>query len=199
MSLLESSLLVSWPDAPTLVLLRKRIGLDPADTSRDDEITAVFAASIEALESALDRRLPLGVYTEQFTHAPGPTLSLSAYPVRLEQPVLVTVDGIDVPGHVDPATGLLYLDAYSREHTLLVVYTGGFDPLPPTLLMAVFSVFDIIAAQSAKVVQPGGEVKALSLDGARVEYFDPLRGDAAGGLVPASVLATLNSYVRKSA
>lgn len=184
-------------------LLRVRVGLQPADASRDVEIEASFTEAILSINDYLDRVLQLGDQSKTETHFRGTVISLPAYPIELV--VKLIADGDSPEFHVDKSRGLIMLDSSIAAHVLAVDYRGGYDIFPADIQAAAIATFDnvwqfmnstSIAASSTAVT------KSLAVDGMRVDYFDPNKGTSTKepvGYIPASVIDSLEGYRRITA
>jgi len=185
-------------------VLRQRIGLAATDNSKDVEIEVVYQMTISWLEEYLDRFLVAGTYTEQFVHKSGNNISLRGYPIV--QVVSVTGDsGQDITHyHIKKSNGVMYFDSQVIAHELLVQYEMS-DPLIGPLYLAVLILFDQMYASFSTAgggAAGGGVIKAISSDGARVEFDTGSSGTSASGVdvetgVPASILGILNMFRRE--
>jgi hypothetical protein len=203
-------LLATPPSQPPLPgipfeLLRVRIGLLPTDTSRDLEIQMIWDGAIVSLENYLDRYLRPGDYVETFTHIVRNVISLKGYPVTAVASI-VNSFGADVMAyHVEPLTGLVHFDGTLISHEAVISYTAN-PPLNGIMLVPVLALFDTLwggYAGAGQVAVGGGAVKAISQDGARIEFDTSSGGAVASGLdaatsMPAAFLGMLEAYRRKS-
>lgn len=197
----------SAPSPELLEVLRVRVGLPADDTSKDDEITATYIAALSWMEAYLDRYLEPGTYTESFTHVAANVLSLKGYPV--EAIVSMSSDNYDAPPvayHVEEVNGLIHFDGYAVAHEIAVTYDAK-PALTGALYMAFLSLFDSVWAQfhaSTSTDPVGtGAIKAISSDGARVEFDVSGSSSSSSGIDPSSglpfgVAAMLHLYRRES-
>lgn len=181
--------------------LRARAGLDPADNTRDTELTAAWATAVAVAENYLDRKFTEQEETETFTQVRGYVLSLSRYP--LTSVTSLVADGKDRTGQgylKETLTGLLRFGYYQAHDEITVTYTGGYATLPADLDLAVLSIFD-----NTWQLQTGGgdqslanAVKQINITGVGSMSFDNSQ-DATGfaaGVIPPGALALLEYYKR---
>lgn len=200
---------MTTPNQSTLELLRQKVGLQANDASKDQMIIVAWQGAYQWLEVYLDRFLdPDGVKSEVFTHVTGGTISLKGYP--LQGIVSITdVYGNDITAyHYESTTGLIHFDGHVVSHELSVDYYMA-NPVTGPLWLAVVQVFDQVwagmQATGGAAALGAGVVKAVTSDGARVEYFDPSSGgDSAVGIdpgsgLPAATVAMLAPYKREYA
>lgn len=189
-----------WPDAAALATLRVRVGLQPDDTSKDPDISAIWGIATLLAEEYLDRFLRPGKYTEGFTHIDAKTVSLKGYPLT-SMPVVTDHGGLrSIQFHVDGEKGLIYFDGEIVAHALSIEY----DCAPPkSVYLALAMLFDSLwstAMASGGAVAAGG-IKSISSAGASITYFDPSSGGGSGGInsdsgLPSGVAAMLNPFRR---
>lgn len=182
----------------TIETLRQHAGLAPSDASKDAEIEAAFLLALETLEAYLDRWLTLAAYTEQEVHVVGREISLKAYPLQSVES-LKGDSGAALAYHAEKPTGVLKLDSFICYHTVDIEYTGGFQILPGPLQMALLATFDNVWAVYSPTDSGGAkEVKAMTVDGMRVEYnvSSTSASASAFGAIPASALSMLDPYRR---
>lgn len=191
----------------TIEQLRARAGLEAGDTSKDTELQAAYATALAICENYTDRKFTAAADTDNFTHVTGYSLSLSRYPVT--DITLLTVDGQERTSqdyHQDKRSGLIQFDYLLVAHEVHVEYSGGYDPLPADLDLAVWSVFD----NAWHLNQAGGggsladSVKQINITGVGSIAFDSQvdsasAGGFAAGLIPPGAAAILDHYVRHHA
>lgn len=196
---------VPIPSANVLQMLRVRIGLDGADTSQDAEIEMVYGLSVQWMENYLDRILytQSGTEIETFTHVHKHTLSLRGYPTIGITTVVATEGENVLKYHLESSNGLLHFDGLMHAHELVVTYTMD-DPMAGPLFLALLAIFDLAWANYNGTVDTDatGAVKAISSDGARVEFDVGSESYGIGGLdlgsgLPARVIGLLNGYRRE--
>lgn len=192
------------PSDDLLKILRVRVGLDADDTSQDAAITAAYIGALSWLEAYLDRYLEPGTYTEVFTHIAANVISLKGYPVA----TINTIEDDDadpVHYHVEKKNGLIHFDGFAVAHELTVNY-DAVPVIDGALMLALLGLFDVVwgafNSSSNDESLGGGAIKAITSDGARVE-FDVSGGGSAGfGAVdpnsgmPVAVAAMLHVYKR---
>lgn len=143
--------------------LRRRVGLDPSDPSRDEALILADEVATAMLETWLDRKLQNAADVETFTHFDGSLVSLRRYPLTEGS---VTVDGAtgDVAFHVDAELGLVLFDRRLHEHQVTVAYEGGYLVLPPALYAVLMLVFDDVwRALSAGGQGQTGEIRSITI------------------------------------
>lgn len=127
----------------TIENLRQRIGLQPTDNSRDADLILAQEMAMSLAERYCDRGFEYKLETELFTHVSGGTISLYRYPVDQ----IITLDVINGGArayHLEPKTGLIHFDGDVHEHEITVEYMGGFNPMPPDLMLALLQIFDAV-------------------------------------------------------
>lgn len=188
----------------TIEALRLRIKLPGTDASKDSDIDVAFLAATDILEVYLDRKLRLGSYTETKIHFFGTAVSLAAYPLAIDPTTLkpaVVLDPV-IAFHADPETGFIHLDGYTWQHKIEVRYDGGYDVLPPGLLLAFLSIFDAVWGSMFQGAAVGsGVVSRITVpDVGTISYDTGSTGGSGGGdagLIPASAIAMIQPYRRR--
>jgi len=182
--------------------LRTKSGLLITDSSKDDEIEAVFEATINTIESYLDRGLRHTTdVIEKFTHKSGYTVGLKYYPIDSITSALLS-DGNSVAYHADDETGMLHADARICDHLLTVTYDGGYLTFPPDLLLVILSTFKSLwdQLQGVGATSTGQPLKRLSIDGLVTEF--QTQADTASsadfGPISSSMVSLLQPYKRLS-
>lgn len=189
------------PSNATLALLRIRIGLDATDTSNDANLSTAYSVTVQWLENYLDRILfsETGTETETFTHLNLHVLSLKGYPT-IDVTSITTSDS-SPEFHLEHKTGLIHFDGRLFAHEVTVVYTME-DPMVGPLQLAMLMVFDTVWSNLASAGSvSGGAVKAISSDGARVEFDTSSAAALATGIdpdtgLPAQVVGILQGFRR---
>lgn len=194
------------PSPEMLQILRVRVGLAADDTSKDAAITAAYIGALSWLETYLDRYLEAGTYTEVFTHVAANVISLKGYPVDAIISMNADEDLTAVHYHLEKQNGLIHFDGFAVSHQLTVEYEAT-PVINGALQLALLGLFDVVwgVFNSTTAEESGGAIKAISSDGARVE-FDISGGGASGyGVIdpnsgmPVAVAAMLYGYKRWSA
>lgn len=195
---------MATPNPTLLDQLRVKIGLAVGDASRDAEIIEVYSAVLQWLEDYLDRWLEPGIRIEQFVHVAGYGISLRGYPIDVYNGFTVTGDGESVTAaHLDSGNGWLHFDGHRAFHEVTVKYSQ-MDPIRGPLLLAVLALFDAYWGQvhGGGAVAGGGAIKAISNDGARIEFDTSGGGSSLSGTdplsgLPSMVAAMLEPYRRR--
>lgn len=192
-----------------ITVLRVRAGLDPADSSRDTDLTGAYETAVRLAERYCDRYFDEADEIENITHFAGYAVSLMRYP--LTDVTTITVDGVNgvtPPNaysrfHVDSKAGLLRFDQYTVAHQMRISYHGGFSDLPADLLFAVLQIFDQVfyVNDNAGKATFSGAMKSINITGVGAIAYDA-SGASAGGsalygdLIPLSASAILSDYRR---
>jgi len=153
----------------TLDTLRDRIGLEPADTSKDVELTFSMELVISLMERYLDRRLLIADEVEKFTHVIANKISLIRYPIHS----ITSINGIKHLGyHFGEETGIVHFDGAVLEHEVTVEYNGGYTVLPNDLVYAALLIFDATwgAIEGGATVAAGAISKVVLQDVGSVTY-----------------------------
>jgi hypothetical protein len=195
-----------WADAPPPVALvpgwdlpnaRVRIRLAATDTARDAELAAVMALSLAAVEHYTNRFIGQKTGEEEIViPLYGTRIQLHRLPVQ-QITSITSVHGATIADyHVDRRAGLLRFPFFCA-HEVSVVYDGGL--IDDVLLFALWQVFDSAwaATTGAASVSTGAAIKAISSDGARVEYDTggaSVSGAMPVGLIPGLIAQLLDPY-----
>lgn len=196
--------------------LRVRIGLDPADAARDNELDAAADQALALCETFCDRWFEKKTQIEQIWPAHGSFL-VKRYPIAsvtsikdangdvIDSGLYRTVDtaGIVLRGGCSIGGAGLW--------PLSIEYVGGFDPLPKDLEFALLAAFDAVwgstpgwgaaAGSAAEQVQKISVVGVGSID---FGTGGTTSGGTAGGtqigaqpsgVLPVAVTAILQRYL----
>lgn len=183
--------------------LRTRAGLLVTDATQDDELEAVFEATISTIESYLNRGLRHSTdIVEKFTHKTGNTISLKYYPIDTVTSAVLS-DGNSVAYHADDETGMLHADGRICDHQVTVTYDAGYQTFPPDLLVVILSTFKSLWDQlkGLGATTTGQPLKRLSIDGMVTEFQTQADTASASDFGPISggMIAILQPYRRMSA
>jgi hypothetical protein len=186
----------------TINQLRVRVGLTDTDAGKDAEIDLAFATAVDILEVYLDRKLRLGSYVENKIHFFGTAISLAAYPLAIDPTTSAPMVALSPSKgfHADPGTGFIHLDGYTWEHKIEVRYDGGYDTLPPMLMIAFLAVFDSAwGTMFEGGVTGAGVVSRITVpDVGTISYDTGVSGGASdAGLIPAGVVSMIQPYRRR--
>ena len=194
--------------------LRKRIGLEPDDPSKDTEITEAWTVAWAISESYLNRRLDYeATWLEVFTHFEGYVISLERYPVCAIE-TIVPVDGGTFKYHLESLTGLIHVDGRIKQHGFTITYSGGYhedtagDPcpyiFPADLMVAIKQIFDgIYADQEAGAPGLSSEnIQSITInDVGTIRWGGSGAGGAGGagsiGYIPSTSVAIMSPYKRE--
>ncbi|MFN3261318.1 MAG: hypothetical protein ACE37J_12245 [Pikeienuella sp.] len=188
-----------------LAPFRRRIGLEPDDESRDDDITAALDVAVAFAERYCDRGIVRQEAEDEFYIGKGHRLFLYRYPI-----VGVPVVSVENVGEAVPVSSYRLFETVGEiwphaawQGAVKVTYTGGYEPLPPDLAWAIGALFDTMFAEmfpsefggSGPVIVPGsGEVKSVTLFGVgSVSYDVGSTAVSAGDLAESGVLITPGS------
>lgn len=188
-------------------LMRVRVGLDSADTSKDAEIDAALIIAKDIIEDYLDRKLEYAVETEAFIHENGATLSLIRYPIDSIGSIAGTTGYAVNAYHVNKNNGLVFLDGHYRAHEMTVTYTGGYQTLPGALEMALLSVFDrvygnlfdvgnISVNDAIKTIKAGD--LSITYEGATTLYTNATEGMPVNEFLQPNIIGLLSLYRREN-
>jgi len=183
--------------------LRVRIGLDSADTSRDDEINAAKDSAWALMGNYCDRIFPLATdIEEKFTHKVGMGLSLKQFPIVSITSIIDNLNNNITAYHEDALSGIIYLDFFGVFHFVTVLFSGGYDEnlLPADLLQAFLAVFDQeFELGEGGAVSSSGDISSVTVpDVGTVRYNTALAesGAAAGSYLPDRAKGILGNYLR---
>lgn len=161
---------MSWPQD---ALARFKAWIAPA-TPTDEQATGALALALETVELWLDRPLELLERIEESWTVTG-LVRLRAWPVTAIAGVVVGEPAVPIATPalvVDKRTGRLAVPAVCGH--VVVTYTGGLDPFPPGLELALFMVAAELlplVSSSAGAAELGEAVRRVtSPDAGTVEY-----------------------------
>jgi len=182
-------------------VLRQHAGYAATDATHDAEIDNAFAIAVQIVEAYLDRILAYGSYTETAQRFAGTTIHLKAYPVDLVD-MVVSGSGIEPEYVVSKEIGVVYLSAFLRANDLSCSYEGGFITVPGAIQMALIGTYDNVwssVSATTNVAAVGQEVRAMSMDGMKLEYqnFSGGSGSRSFGYIPAAMLPMIDPYRRE--
>ena len=164
---------------------RIRIGLESTDTSKDVELTAAMEASLHYAEKYCDRFFMFQTDVAELIHFESSDVQLHRYPVTAVASIEFDGEPLEVPYHIEKKTGRLVFDSRFYAHELTVNYSGGYAVLPADLEMALWRLFDstwsVISATTSSAPVGGGAIKAISSQGARVEFDTSSASSGMGG------------------
>lgn len=198
---------MAYPQNPiaveTMEILRTRAGLTSGDTSRDTEIVSAWYQARLILAGYLNRSLYIGTHTDDFICQVSRILSLAAYPVNSVTSVIVDA-AIEVDDYtLSASNGLIYLPRATCAKQITVTYeaTPPEDDLFMSALLWSFSGIWAERYGDDSAARFAAQVKAVSIDGMRSEYFDAnltgaLDVSGNGGGYPVSISAMLSPYRR---
>jgi len=184
---------------------RIRIGLESTDTSKDVELTAAMEASLNYAEKYCDRFFMFQEDVAELIHFTSNVIQVHRYPITTVSSVLGDGEPIAATYHIDKRAGRLVMDGRVCAHELTVNYSGGYAVLPADLEMALWRLFDsnwsVISATTSSTAVGGGAIKAISSQGARVEFDTSSASSGmggSGGLSDPFAMSILDLYGLKS-
>lgn len=138
------------------------------------EVTALMDASVLVLEGELNRHIIYKAYTEERVELEARGIHPArAYPI--DSAVQVTVDGQNFDGSIEHDNGLMYFNESRWQakagSTIKIQYTGGFNPLPADLEVALWGIFDSFAANAASA----GNVSLTNVDSVTIPDVGTVR------------------------
>lgn len=185
---------------------KNRLGIAPGDVTKDAEIQAALDAALAAAEKYCNRNFRLARETARFYHVDGPAIQLSRFPIRVIHSVTPDPPTFDI--HY---TGGKLLTHDQGFHEVEIDYTGGYDPLPPDLELALWLTFAnthsiISGGAAATLVQGSGDVKSVTVMGSfKLDYDVGTTavgggggsdfGGEAVGFIPGAAVSILDLYV----
>ena len=165
---------------PTLEEIKEFLGITTPDD--DDYLTMARAAVIDALENYCQRKFELLADVDHWMNVEfAQDFFLARYPMVSVEAVIANGSTLDAGSYKFHAgEGKLALNRVITGD-LEVQYTGGFDPVPPTINWVIYhAVRD--AYGSKDVSGTAGAVKSERLDGvATLTYFEESSDTGGGG------------------
>ena len=198
--------IIEWGDPAQsitlLELLKGQLNIDPADTSRDAELSMYLEMAGSACEKYIDNIIDQRDVSERFKTDKHP-IALRYYPVS--DLVGVSVDGDDQLADYElfQEEGLSWgvkntcgWHEGSCFEQMTLTYTAGYDPLPADLGYAVVAAGKVYEAPGGAAV---GSVKKESVVGVgSIEYEtgSDASGGGGSGMLTSSVTDVLDLYRR---
>lgn len=156
-------------------VLRVRAGLQPADDTKDALLEQAAAATLDLVETYLDRKLELKDDIEYF-YVGDKHILVHRWPiVRDSVTILVDDNPVSMTDKlVDYERGIIYRPPTGGKGSeSSVEYEGGYDPIPASLLWAMLAAFDSVwygtpgwgGTPGAGQTTGSGEVKKVTLVG----------------------------------
>jgi hypothetical protein len=147
-------------------------GIAPGDTTHDEALQSVMDFVISDLEARLGRGILLMRTTERYYNVNTRELCLYRYPIRQV---------------FSPDCRIVYRNAgwiepEEYQDIIDVDYEGGFDPVPPNLLGAMWEAFLLrwesvdqttglpVPGGGATVIQGSGDISSVTVDGMTIRY-----------------------------
>lgn len=174
---------------PTLAEVKAKLGIDSADTSKDQAIINAMNATVAIIETYLQRGIAFARMTQQFDpiETRNARLFLFRYPVQTVY--ALTIDDVvaaDASFRVYKPPGILEWRAgfscwrvpslcCGPEPSVTIDYEGGYpdDAWPADLCEAVLQVFYArweATAGGTQLASTGGAIKSWSADGLAIQY-----------------------------
>jgi hypothetical protein len=182
----------------TLEAAKVRVGV--TDDASDVLIAATMAASLEALEAYLNRKIRPFNDSVKETQTPfnGHSIQLHTLPVEDVNSITLVEGGSAVTDfHFDADVGRVFFPR-TMAHKLLIDYKGGYSvAIPPLFEAALWMLFDSIwptvqksTSAGGAVVSQTGAVKSISIPDVGTVQFD-VGAASAGTAAAGSSLDTL--------
>ena len=187
-------------DQTLLDFLKAYLGIDPADTSNDGELSSALNSAGDMCETYIDRIIAQRVATEYFQSHFG-VVTLHNHPIDLNADVSVFLDGVEQTGYkvIRQRWGLPHLTRQNYQHDMpldwraydqiIVNYTAGWEPIPSDLAQAIVYVASDIYASQGTGTPPGGggasgAVKSMSIhDVGSISYDVGSSSSSSGGSI----------------
>jgi len=189
-----------------LATAKARLGIAVVDTTKDALLSSAISAALSIAENYCDRKFLYAAESQKFNHFHGATMSLIRYP--LVNVTSVAKNGAGVSGYkVINSTGQIEFDHHVRHNEVTVQYTGGYTTLPDDLLLALWSIFDVIWGATPGGGS-GGAVGGQAINSITIPDVGTIRYEssgaagssgagAAGGLIDSVAAAILSFYRRE--
>lgn len=194
---------VEWAGGTiTLLELTKQIlGIDPADTSRDDELSLYLDMAGTSCEQYIDNKIVAQPVTENFSRSRSP-VDLRFYPATDLTEVLIDGEDDTADFEVFSSDGIVWTASsrcdVSQEccfKQMSISYTAGYDPIPSNLGY----VISLTASNFESGSVTAGAVKKQTVVGVgSVEYATAADQESSGSVGPISAGSTqvLDMYRR---
>ncbi len=210
---------------PTLLdLLKLFLGIDPGDSTQDEELTRALNFAGDFIETYLDRVIGKREVTEYFPHHFG-VIELHNMPVDTSIRPVVTLNETEQTGYevfmYRGKAGFLSRQGMRQDVPLdwrsfeqaVVTYTAGFDPIPADLSQCIVWTAAALYNSEGTGTLPGGggssgEVKSVSVYDVGSITYDVGSSSTGGagsgyygaiGPIPSMAAEVLTRYKRMSA
>jgi hypothetical protein len=155
--------------------------VDTNDTSKMSQLTMLMNSAMTIIENYCHRKFILQADQEKFVLDETKTIRLRRFPIASVESV-VYANGMELNDYLlDAESGTIVFAERVFNSEVLVSYTGGFDPIPPDVLLALQSVvrktFNEVTGDTGQAIR-----RMQSPDLGLVEYFDNSAFQTASGM-----------------
>ncbi len=99
----------------------------------------------------------------------------------------------DIAHHIDMQNGVIFLERFTAEKELTVVYEGGYDPVPKDLNLALKFIFDTVYASASGAMTEG--IKSVKLGDISIAYQNSDKDISS--FIPLTAIPLLDVYDRR--
>jgi len=147
------------------------LGLDPENSADMAQVSFLMNSAMMIADNYCQRHFAYAVSTEKFVINATKTIQLKRYPITQVESITY-VSGVEVADYIlDEETGIVIFNQEAVKTQIEVVYAGGFDPIPPDVLLALQSAVKKLYSNS--LGESGQDIRRMqSPDVGMVEYFD---------------------------
>jgi len=180
-------------------------GLPSNDASKDATIDSAIAIALSLMEGYCNRGIAAKEdYEEKFVLLKSDTVPLYLYPVK----EVKTINGATLASQdlVDGKAGLLYLDKFNVENSIIIIYDGGYDyaDMPEDLVYVIKTIFkNLFIELEGSTPNDDDIIKSVRLGDMTVQYDTGSNtasySGGAFGVFSAVQTNVLNKYVRVNA
>jgi len=169
----------------TLETVKTRMGIDPADTSKDADITYWIAYWSEITANYCERDFCNGAHTQLLVNSCW-TPQDRCKPILLNESPVVSVESVTADDElIDPSeywvddAFLYFYNGRPIAEKLEIQFTAGYETIPPDLEEAVIGQVSESTLSGGVATADKGPVKQERIEGAiTTAYYDPRTGEA---------------------
>jgi len=157
------------------------LNIDQNDTSKMDQLTMLMNSAMTIIENYCHRKFTREQTQESYIIDETKAIQVQRFPIESVESV-VYASGMELTKYfVDKNAGVIKFHEQIFDSEVMVSFTGGFDPLPPDVLLALQAV-----VRKTLLDLQGGMGQAIrrmqSPDLGLVEYFDNSAFQTASGM-----------------
>jgi hypothetical protein len=155
--------------------------VDTSDSVKIDQLKMLMNSAMAIIENYCHRKFALQADQEKFVIDETKSIQLKRFPIQTIESI-VYANGIELTDYLfDAESGSAVFHERVFNSEVMVSYTGGYDPIPPDVLIALQAVvrktFNEITGDTGQAIR-----RMQSPDLGLVEYFDNSSFQTASGM-----------------